>query len=115
MHELSIVMNIVDLAEQTVRAHQARKIDSIVLHIGKLAGIEMDALEFVWESGVRGTVLEGAERKIEICPAIGHCLECGLKFEMEFIYDICPECNGYSKEIIAGKELRVKSLIINKN
>ena len=46
MHELSIVLGIVDIADEQVRKAHARKVDSIDLDVGTLAGIEMEALDF---------------------------------------------------------------------
>lgn len=115
MHELSVVMNIVEMAEKTARKYRVKRVESIHLDIGVLAGIEMDALEFIWESGVRGSVLEGAERQIHLIRGKGKCLECNVTFDMNHIYATCPQCAGYAKEILKGKELRLKSMIVNKN
>jgi hydrogenase nickel incorporation protein HypA/HybF len=32
---------------------------------------------------------------------------------MELIYDACPKCNSYFKDILQGKELKVKSLEVS--
>ena len=39
MHELSIVLGIVDIANEEARRHHAQKIDSIELEIGTMAGV----------------------------------------------------------------------------
>ena len=46
-------------------------------------------------------------------PGKARCLDCGCDFNMVQVYDICPVCNSYFKDIISGKELRVKSLLID--
>ena len=46
MHELSIVMGIVDLATKQALANGAILIEEIELEIGCLSGIEMDSFEF---------------------------------------------------------------------
>ncbi len=110
MHELSIVMGIVNIAEQEVNKVQAKKVEVIELDIGELSGIEMDALDFAWEMAVKGTVLENAQRKINHIEAKAKCSECGCDFSIKQLYDACPECNSYFKDIYQGKELRVKAL-----
>ena len=45
MHELSIVMSILDIANNTVELHHAKEVEVIELDIGEIAGIEMPALE----------------------------------------------------------------------
>ena len=82
----------------------------IELEIGTLAGIEFDALDFVWASAVKNSVLDRAIKEIDIIEAKGQCVDCDTIFSMKNIFDACPECNSYLKGIIQGKELRVKAL-----
>ena len=112
MHELSIALSIVDIAEEEVRKANASSVDLIELDIGKLSGVEINALEFVWDQAVKETVLEKAERKINRIPGMARCMDCSRQFEMEELFDACPDCQQYFNDIIQGKELRVKSLTI---
>lgn len=112
MHELSIVMSIVELADRHMQLEGASAVDTIELEIGVLAGVEMHALEFAWKCAVKGTVLENAQRLIRHVPGVARCLECNHQFKIETIYSVCPECQSYVSEILQGKELRVKSLTV---
>ncbi len=110
MHELSIALGIVGIAESETRKAKATRVELIELEIGSLAGVELDALDFAWPQAVKGTVLENAERKIDFVEAKAKCLECEEEYGMQHFYDACPKCNSYFKDILKGKELRVKSL-----
>lgn len=110
MHELSIVMSIVDIAEDEVKKHHAHAVDCIDLEIGTMAGVELDALNFVWDAAVKNTVLDGAIRHINLVEAKARCMDCGCVFEMKDRFQACPVCNDYLTEFIQGKELKVKSL-----
>lgn len=110
MHELSIAMGIVKIAHQELEKSGAHKITRIDLDIGKLAGIEFEALDFVWPMAVKNTVLEYAERRVNKIEGKAACLECDTEFQVNRVYDPCPECNSYLKGIIQGKELRVQAL-----
>ena len=110
MHELSIVMGILNIAEAEAKKAGAKRVDLIELEIGNLAGIELDALDFVWSGAVKDTVLEHAIRKIDLIKGKGKCMECDLVFPLEHVYDPCPNCQNFLKGIIQGKELRVKAL-----
>ncbi len=112
MHELSIVQSIVDIAETEVQKAKAHKVESIELEIGDLAGIEFSALDFAWDVAVRHTVLEQAERHIRRIEGRARCSECGLEFAMQQLFDSCPACGQYFNEILQGKELKVKSLVV---
>ena len=105
-------MSIVDIAQKQAREAKAGVIEEIELDIGALSGVEMDALDFAWNEGVRTTMLENATRKINRIEGKASCLECVNSFTIEHYYDACPECGGHLINILQGKELRVKSLVI---
>lgn len=113
MHELSIALGIVDIAEKETKKAKKNKVELIELEIGTLAGIEFDSLEFIWAAAVKNTVLEGAEKKINIIQAEAKCGDCQHIFKVKYFYDSCPECNSFLKSIIKGKELLIKSLEIS--
>lgn len=113
MHELSIVKSIIDIAEQQARANDASTIDQIELEIGALSGIEMDALDFAWKEAVKHSMLADAERKINYIQGRARCMDCGTAFAIEQYYDACPVCGGHLLDILQGKELRVKSLLVS--
>lgn len=110
MHELSIVMGILKIAENETEKAGATKVDLIELEIGTLAGIELDALNFAWSRAVQDTVLATAVKKIDIVEARAQCMECDQIFPLQNVYDPCPNCQTYLKGILQGKELRVKAL-----
>ena len=113
MHELSIAVAIVDIAEKEISKVDASKVDLIELEIGALAGIEVDSLNFVWDSAVKNTVLEKALKKITIIHGEAKCKDCETIFKLDTIYDECPNCKSYLKGIIKGKELVVKTLEVS--
>ncbi len=110
MHELSIAMGIVKIAEDEARKAGASRVEVIELEIGTLAGIEFEALDFVWPAAVKDTVLETAEKRIEVIPGKARCMDCDTPFDVYFLYDSCPGCHSNLKSIVQGKELRVKAL-----
>lgn len=112
MHELSIVLSIVDAAREQTEAHHANRVERIKLEIGTLAGIEPDALEFAWQAAVPDTVLEGAQRDINYIQACARCAGCGHQFEVKDLFEPCPQCGEYFNELVSGKELKIKSLTL---
>lgn len=113
MHELSIALGIVKIAENEIAKVKAKQVDVIELEIGTLAGIEFDSLDFVWPAAVKETVLENAVKRINIIKAKGKCLDCDNTFDIINIYDSCPNCKSFLKGIIQGKELKVKALEVS--
>ena len=113
MHELSIALGIVKIAENETAKANAKKVTKIEIEIGVLSGVELDSLNFVWELAIKDSVLERAEKEIAVVAGKGKCLDCDTEFNMEFIYDACPNCKSNFKDILQGKELNVKSLEVS--
>ena len=112
MHELSIVMSIIDIAQQYAVEASAKRIDEIEMDIGCLSTIDMDAFEFAWQQAVKQTILEGAATKINRIKGRATCMDCATVFEAAHVFDGCPACAGHLINITAGKELRVRSLTV---
>lgn len=112
MHELSIALGIVELAEREAIKAKASTIETIELEIGELSGVEIEALEFAWPVAVEGTMLEKAKKIIDKISGKAKCLECENLYDINNLYDSCPKCKSHFKDIYKGKELRVKSISV---
>jgi hydrogenase nickel incorporation protein HypA/HybF len=112
MHEYSIAMSIVQIAETEARKYAAEGIEAIELEIGRLSGIELAALEFAWEPAVAGSLLEHASKQVYVIEGVAVCSECQTRYGLNEIYDACPKCGSYQKDIVQGKELKIKSLTL---
>ncbi len=110
MHELSIVVSIVETATIEAKKAGVNNFDTIELEIGSQSGIVMMALDFAWNEGVKGTVLQNAERIIHNVQAKAKCVDCSHEFDCESIYDPCPKCGCDFSDLIQGKEMRISSL-----
>ncbi|MFH0757271.1 MAG: hydrogenase maturation nickel metallochaperone HypA [Bacteroidota bacterium] len=64
MHEMSIALSIVDLADEQANLAHAGKIIEIELDIGTMSGVEVEALNFALEIAAMDTLLEAAVVKI---------------------------------------------------
>ncbi len=113
MHELSVALGILKIAEEEAKKADATTIESIELEIGALAGVELDALEFVWISATKDTILEHSKMEINTVEGKAKCVDCDTIFKVENYYDACPTCQSSFKFILKGKELRVKALEIS--
>jgi hydrogenase nickel incorporation protein HypA/HybF len=112
MHEFSIAMDIVDIATVAAREEEATVVKEIEVEIGQLSGVVMEALEFSLEAAVKGTVLETARRNLVIIPGRARCTKCYHEYDTDTFFKPCPECGACAPDIVRGRELRVKSLLV---
>ncbi|MEI6106180.1 MAG: hydrogenase maturation nickel metallochaperone HypA [Opitutae bacterium] len=111
MHEVGIMQSALDAIRDQAEKHHATRVTRIVLRIGALAGVDLEALRFAYEALSPGTVAQDAALEIEAVPARAHCVGCDREFGVErgFIFK-CPTCGEYSGDIRTGRELGIARL-----
>lgn len=113
MHEMSLAEGVRGIVEDAARAQGFGKVRAVVLEIGELSSVEVDALRFCLEAVLRDTVAEGARIEVEAVPGVGWCLPCAASVAVHRLYDPCPQCGGYQVQPTAGTEMRVKELEVD--
>jgi hydrogenase nickel incorporation protein HypA/HybF len=112
MHELSIAISIVSLAEKQARAASATSVVEVELDIGTLSGLEFSSLEFGLQVAVKDTMLENTKFRINRIEPLAECTKCKHLFIPDGVFGKCPACNETGTSLIRGKELQIKSLLI---
>ncbi len=112
MHELSIAMSIVELAEEYAGKEGAGKVTELEIEVGDFSGVVIEALDFAMEEAIRGTRCEGALWKIIRIHPLARCRSCGHEYQPGSLYQSCPACGEYGADIVQGKELRLKSILV---
>lgn len=112
MHELSIAENILEIVEQSAEGRGALKVNRITLDIGRLSGVETDALRFAMETMVKGTVAEEAEIIYHELETRARCADCGFEGQVDDLFSLCPGCRSTQLEISQGREMKVASIEI---
>ncbi len=110
MHELSIAINIVDIATAEAEKAGAKRVTDLDIDVGSLSGVIIESLEFAMQMAVKDSILEQAQVNIHEIHAGARCRKCGEEFGVTDFFDICPKCNSPDLQIIKGKELQVRSL-----
>lgn len=112
MHEFSIVLSIIEIAENEAKKAKSEVVTELVLDVGTMAGIEFHALDFAMESAIKNTMLENAKIVVNKIQARSKCINCSEEFDIQSSFDPCPKCSGFYHNILSGKELKVKSLVV---
>ncbi len=113
MHELSIALSLIELAEEEARKAGATHIEQVTVRIGALSGVVPDALRFAFDVATEGTMLEGATLNIDELPVRIFCATCQIEREVPPALILrCPVCEEFSGDIRQGKELELASLTL---
>jgi hydrogenase nickel incorporation protein HypA/HybF len=110
MHELSIAMSIVEMAQEEAERRDV-KIDAVHLELGPLSGVVAQALLFSYEMACSGTRLEGSRLVIKEVPIEVYCTACKTQKILTSMQRFCcPECATPTADVTHGKELVVTAL-----
>ncbi len=112
MHEMSIALSIIDAVVAKAGQEDSEKVNEIELEIGKVSGVELNALRFCFSAAAKNTIAEDAELVIREVEPAGECEECGRSFPVNNFYAKCVSCGSFKTTVIAGRELLIKSITL---
>ena len=111
MHELPATEGILNVALEAAQQNGARRIITIDLVIGELAGIVDDSVQFYFDILSRDTIAEGAVLRIRRERATANCVDCGHQFPVEVpLISLCPVCGSIRLHVSGGREFFVESI-----
>jgi hydrogenase nickel incorporation protein HypA/HybF len=112
MHELSIAMSIVEMAQEEAQRRQV-EISAVHLKLGPLSGVVKEALLSSYEMACFETELEGSRLVIEEMPIVVYCPKCQAERTLPTMqWFCCPQCTTPTPDVVHGKELEVVGLEI---
>lgn len=113
MHELSIALGIVDIAEEESDRRGQALILAVHVKLGPLSGVVKEALTSAYELACEGSALAGSRLVIEETALIIHCSRCQIEATVPSVYEMCcPRCGTPSANLVSGRELEVTALEI---
>ncbi len=112
MHELSIALQLIDIATEQAARHDARVL-ALHVKLGPLSGVVPDALVSAYELAREATPLADARLAIEETAIEMECQRCGGARPVVSLQQLrCCECDEPARQIISGRELELTALEI---
>jgi hydrogenase nickel incorporation protein HypA/HybF len=113
MHELSIALGILDLAEEEAESRGLGRVAAIHLRLGPLSGVVAEALQSAYQLAREGTGLAAADLVIEQASLVAYCPACAANRTLDSVQQlVCPECGAPTPDVVRGRELEVTALEI---
>ncbi len=112
MHELSLALSILDIAEEEAQRHGGgNKVTAIHLRLGPLSGVVREALVSAYELAREGSPLQDAALVIEDVPIVVYCPTCAAEQTVGSILELrCPVCGTPTPEVRRGRDLEIAAL-----
>ena len=113
MHELSIAMSIVEMAQEESERRGGVAVHAVHLKLGPLSGVVREALCSCFEMACENTPMQGSQLVIEEVPVVVYCPNCQKRCALASMQLFCcPECNTPTPDVVQGKELEMVALEI---
>lgn len=114
MHELSIAMRIVEIADEEARRLELPKVRGVHLKLGTFSGVVKEALLSAYEVAREGSLVEEARLVIQEVPIVIYCPTCCDESAVDSIQQLCcARCGTLSGEIVSGKEMELTGLEVD--
>lgn len=109
MHEATLAAQVLRIADEAL-APQSPPVRSVVVTVGDLSGVMIDALRFAFDALKKSTRFADAQMRVEKQSVVCACLDCGREYQPEGFPFVCPVCRSRAFRIIHGEEVFVKNL-----
>jgi hydrogenase nickel incorporation protein HypA/HybF len=114
VHELSIALEIVDVAAAAAQRAGGGRIDVVHVRLGALAGVIREALHAAYPLACAGTPLAGSTLQIEEVPVAVACQPCGATRPVRSVQELCcAACGTPATEIVDGQDIEVVTLEVS--
>lgn len=111
MHELGVVVRVIEIVEQAARENGLTEVASITLEVGEVSTVIPEYLVDAWQWYRKKTeLLQETELKIETLPAVTLCENCGREYPTVQFAKQCPDCGSLSTHLLRGNEFAVKEI-----
>lgn len=110
MHEYSIAVDIIRIAEKKAFEAGMKKVMIINLVIGDYCGFLPESIQMYFDEISKNTQCENAELVIKRIEPKLKCSCCGLLFKRKLFSFECPVCGGEGNPTDIGKEFYLESI-----
>lgn len=111
MHEFALAQDIVETITTKV-TEDLEKVSTINIDVGTFSGIVAESLDF----GLKVILAEKHNPDINInitpIPSIARC-ECGNEYRVNEIFESCPHCQSFNRELISGMDIVINSVEVS--
>ena len=104
VHELGICRSLLKMVADVARQHGG-VVETVVLRIGPLSGVEAAAVRRAFPIAASGTVADGAALVVETADVVVRCRACGTTTQATAGNLACGSCGDWHTDLLSGDEM----------
>ena len=111
MHELGIVLNVIDRVEEIAKENKVKEVTKLTLEIGEVSSIVPSYFSDCFEWAKKKTdYMEDTELEMIILEGLSYCRDCKKTYKTTEYAKKCPHCGRDNTYLVTGDEMRIKDI-----
>lgn len=111
MHELGIVLNVIDRVEEIAKENKVKKVTKLTLEIGEVSSIVRSYFSDCFEWAKKKTdYMKDTELEMIILEGLSYCRDCKKTYKTTEYAKKCPHCGSDDTYLVTGDEMRIKDI-----
>lgn len=111
MHELGIVMQVIDQVEKAAEENRVSKVLKLRMEVGEVSSVVPELFTDCFQWAKKKTVhMQEAELDMVILEAISYCQDCKQTYKTTAYARQCPHCGSGSTYLVTGNEINIKDI-----
>ena len=111
MHELGIVLNVIDRVEEIAKENNVKKVTKLTLEIGEVSSIVPSYFSDCCEWAKKKTdYMKDTELEMIILEGLSYCRDCKKTYKTTEYAKKCPHCGSDDTYLVTGDEMRIKDI-----
>ena len=116
MHELGIVMQVMDQVEKVAAENKVEKVTKLTLEVGEVSSVVPDLFRDCFEWAKKRTEhLKECALDLVVLEAITYCRACDSTYSTTEFGKKCPHCGSEDTYLVTGNEIKIKKVEILSN
>ena len=111
MHELGIVMSVIDQVEKVAEENQVQSVVSLNMEVGEVSSVVPDLFTDCFEWAKKKTkYMQDTKLNMVILEGISYCRDCKKNYKTTEYAKQCPHCGSYNTYLLTGNEINIKDI-----
>ena len=111
MHELGIVVNVLDQVDKIAEEYRAEKVLKVTMEVGEVSTIVPELFKDAFDWAKKRTLFSPeAELEMILIEGRTYCQSCKETYRTTEFGKKCPNCNSYETYLLTGDQVVIKDI-----
>ena len=111
MHELGIVVHVINQIEKLAKENNVKKVVELTLEVGEVSGVVKEYFVDAFSWAIKKTeYMKECKLNLVIIQGISYCEDCKKTYPTTEYGKECPCCHGPHTYLVTGKDVMIKNV-----